>query len=92
MSTTVAMPANFREFAIAGTVRLWPSARSKLASVKCSGSTVPYQSRENATTTTPRCGSTAIAVIPPKSSVQPSAASRPGRRAPPVLVALAIMA
>ena len=53
---------------------------------------VSYQSVENATNTTPRCGSTAMKVTSAKKPEQSSPPSVPTARGPPRLVALGIMA
>ena len=91
-STIVEMLAKRRLFAIDETVRSWPSARWRLSSVYECGTTVPYQSCENATKTTPRWGRTATNVTPPNSRVQSHARPRGRARAPPACVAFAIIA
>src|SRR5664280_3413275 len=91
-STAVERHEYLRLFAMAGTVRSWPSARRKLSNVKRAGNTVACQLLENATSTTPRCGNTATKVTPAKSTVHAQARSRVGVRGPPALVDLAIIA
>ena len=91
-SRTVARPAYFRLFWIEGRVRLCPSAASKCESVQPEGRIVAYQSLENATRITPRCGRIARNVTKQKTPVQSSPPNRPVWRGPPWLVAFAIIA
>src|SRR5580692_4711679 len=91
-SITVDTLAYLRLLAMAGTVISWPSAAPKLPSVKPLGRTEEYQSWEVAISTTPRCGRIATKVTAQKAAVQSQPPSPGSALAPPVEVALAIIA
>src|SRR5271165_2813083 len=91
-SITVETLAYLRLFAIEGTVYSLPSAARKFPSVNSLGSTLAYQSLEDATNSTPRWGSTATKVTQQKAAVQSRASGAARERAPPTEVALAIIA